>query len=881
MVADEFRSRIAAHVSSGAIVSVVPDVYSGFHVRVVDDSFVGLAFDARRSQLGDVISDDSLASIELLTHAEYGLREVVAEASAEAPSTSHVAQMPLGWPSALLAGESAPAPAGSINSMSRALGTLEPPVVTTFYSLRGGVGRSTALAHSARLLAGQGFNVLCIDMDLEAPGLASLLNVDHMIEENLGTVALLVQAEISGSIDDLARHAIEIPADSGSIRVIPAGRTNANYARRLALIDPAAWYREEINPLRLMIDALHTLTPIPDIVLIDSRTGISPIAAPLLFDVSDLAIVVMFPHPQAREGTGSLVRALTHASTRRRSPTNRAAPELRFIASPIPAAPEVHDSYVERTIDWVSDWLSVSNDGSDGIDIGEYVHVVPYSEAAASADSVDADQGRSSTYGPVADWIAGLVTPESAALASLENESTPSKVRVLQSLRFIGDTAESQSAEDLRRTFLSTDAVEKALDDRYPLVVGRKGTGKTAIFRTLAARDGSVVVTSPPGTDSYAPWMPTPEVYQAIDSELADRSLTWRHAWIVMISLAVAIRYPLLREHSVLEGCRLAATSDEAAYRGSDFLADVVALLTRPSSSLTLIEWLEDVSETDARGALILFDALDTGFGSASPDRTRRLQSVSGLVGVVSDLAPRLSNLDFKLLLREDIWRDVSVANKSHIPTARLSWSKQIDYLRVALKQAWLSEEFQAVVSARLTRVGFDPRSTAVDYWPESFVRDAWITLAGERISGGRTAFTDNWVWARLADANGDHSPRTLIQLLGAAVSREQGYEVGNAYSRSILRPRALVESLDDVSELALDALRNDEFPELGELLDKFKEIGITPFEPNLIPESLAELRVLASEVGLLDVGAGGAADRYRVPELYRKALSMNRRGQA
>ncbi len=40
----------------------------------------------------------------------------------------------------------------------------------TFYSFKGGVGRSMALINTAGILAGRGFRVLVIDLDLEAPG---------------------------------------------------------------------------------------------------------------------------------------------------------------------------------------------------------------------------------------------------------------------------------------------------------------------------------------------------------------------------------------------------------------------------------------------------------------------------------------------------------------------------------------------------------------------------------------------------------------------------------------------------------------------------------------------------------------------------------------
>src|SRR5512134_20337 len=49
--------------------------------------------------------------------------------------------------------------------------TKKPGLVYTFYSYKGGVGRSMALANVAALLAKWGRRVLVVDWDLEAPGL--------------------------------------------------------------------------------------------------------------------------------------------------------------------------------------------------------------------------------------------------------------------------------------------------------------------------------------------------------------------------------------------------------------------------------------------------------------------------------------------------------------------------------------------------------------------------------------------------------------------------------------------------------------------------------------------------------------------------------------
>ncbi|WP_246844050.1 ParA family protein, partial [Hydrocoleum sp. CS-953] len=51
------------------------------------------------------------------------------------------------------------------------------PRTVTFYSFKGGVGRTTALTHVASILAMRGRKVVAVDLDLEAPGLSTAFNL--------------------------------------------------------------------------------------------------------------------------------------------------------------------------------------------------------------------------------------------------------------------------------------------------------------------------------------------------------------------------------------------------------------------------------------------------------------------------------------------------------------------------------------------------------------------------------------------------------------------------------------------------------------------------------------------------------------------------------
>ena len=60
------------------------------------------------------------------------------------------------------------------------------PYIFTFYSFKGGVGRSMALLNVAYALIARGRNVLILDMDLEAPGITAFLGRNEELEPHTG-----------------------------------------------------------------------------------------------------------------------------------------------------------------------------------------------------------------------------------------------------------------------------------------------------------------------------------------------------------------------------------------------------------------------------------------------------------------------------------------------------------------------------------------------------------------------------------------------------------------------------------------------------------------------------------------------------------------------
>ncbi|TQV62596.1 MAG: CpsD/CapB family tyrosine-protein kinase [Halothiobacillaceae bacterium] len=153
-----------------------------------------------------------------------------------------------------------------------------------FFSIKGGVGRSTALAATAWSLAQAGKRVLVLDLDLESPGLSSALLPPER-QPMYGITDWLVEDLVdNGDAVFDSMVATSNLSHDGEIHVIPAhGADHGEYIAKLGRVwmpKVQADGTREIWSARLgrLLQALEARIQ-PDVVLIDSRSGIDEIAS--------------------------------------------------------------------------------------------------------------------------------------------------------------------------------------------------------------------------------------------------------------------------------------------------------------------------------------------------------------------------------------------------------------------------------------------------------------------------------------------------------------------------------------------------------------------------------------------------------------------------
>ncbi|MEV6236794.1 P-loop NTPase [Lentzea sp. NPDC051838] len=171
--------------------------------------------------------------------------------------------------------------------------------VITFYSYKGGVGRSFTLANTAVLLARWGYRVLAVDWDLEAPGL-HLYFRPHLSEMPSSGVVDLAYDFVQ-KVEYPATHTVRVEVEGGVLDLMAAGkvvddRLDPSYAPRMQEINWEALYEEGFA--EFLEERRAEWIAKYDFVLIDSRTGVSDIASICTAQLPDRLVVVFTANDQ-------------------------------------------------------------------------------------------------------------------------------------------------------------------------------------------------------------------------------------------------------------------------------------------------------------------------------------------------------------------------------------------------------------------------------------------------------------------------------------------------------------------------------------------------------------------------------------------------------
>jgi cellulose biosynthesis protein BcsQ len=207
--------------------------------------------------------------------------------------------------------------------------------IITFYSFKGGVGRTMALLNAAVELALRGRKVLVVDFDLEAPGVDTY-NLPRPKTAVPGLVEYVTKYLRTNRAPTFEGHYYEctgVGQKGGQLWVMPSGRQNDSYSAELAAIDWQDLYANRDGYLlfeNLKEDWKKVLAP--DYVLIDSRTGHTDVTEICTRQLPDAVVVLFHPDEQNLRGLDRVVRQIRREAEGPRDKKIR----MHFVMSNVP-----------------------------------------------------------------------------------------------------------------------------------------------------------------------------------------------------------------------------------------------------------------------------------------------------------------------------------------------------------------------------------------------------------------------------------------------------------------------------------------------------------------------------------------------------------------
>ncbi len=198
--------------------------------------------------------------------------------------------------------------------------------IVTFYSYKGGTGRTTALANVAWIMATAGKKVLAVDWDLESPGLHKFFQPfldQDVVAATPGVIELLTDyAWAATNRHDAAQanwhleyarilpHAVSLEwrfPGEGTLDFVSAGRQNRDYSSLITSMDWDNFYSRLGGGQ--FFDALREdMKRNYDYVLIDSRTGLSDIADICTVTFPDVLVDCFTLSDQSIDGAAAVAR---------------------------------------------------------------------------------------------------------------------------------------------------------------------------------------------------------------------------------------------------------------------------------------------------------------------------------------------------------------------------------------------------------------------------------------------------------------------------------------------------------------------------------------------------------------------------------------------
>lgn len=523
-----------------------------------------------------------------------------------------------------------------------------------FYGYKGGQGRTTALSFLAKALAEDGWRVLAVDFDAEAPSLDIILGGRSTSPES-SVLGFRMSEKVPTPVG------LGITARGGEVSVLPFRPESEAYDfDAAALAFELQTYAAAATQLSEKLGTLATDLNF-DVVLIDHRTGLGPIVPVLARDLPGPVVVC-----SRLDGQSKYARRAVEGLW-------RSTGEMPGILLSLAPPEESIEEFRQRRRGEAEEFLAA---------------LARSRSNQRERDTTD-DDGDPQDY--IDHWVVWPFELELARAQDLSEMRTPSAHRVsIDAMRRIVDLKGRKTPASVQKSgaidegdLIVTQALRRLMtrNSPYALVVGRKGTGKTRIVRALVEQKlgEPLLVPSDFPTALGGIRAQNIKLKKLIAKFRNDPELFW---YILLIS-----------------GMRVANdTSSTDLIGGAE---DLLNELDDVPGQVQVLDKLLECASSTANRRVFLVDALESAF-----EKKTTFPFVRGLFSVLEsiDATPELSSaVGLRLFVRRDLVEH-GIQNREQIEAGRridLHWDTRtiFNFVLSRIKErAWFRERFPTVV---------------------------------------------------------------------------------------------------------------------------------------------------------------------------------------
>lgn len=636
------------------------------------------------------------------------------------------------------------------------------------YSFKGGMGRSTTLAYLSYFYYLLGKRIVVLDCDFEAPGIASIFFDKEKREQKAGVLDYFIDLNIEDrpQLNDYFLQS-EVSDKSGNLYIFPSGIDFdiENYINKISKIDfNSSTYTNSFIKLLSHINELLK----PDLIFIDLRAGINESNGLILKNISNTNLLFFNNESQNEDGLKVISTLLNHFQN-----SYIMNSTIRF------SNPELKELKEKQLTNFLTQNLNFNEfiDIEDGEDSYQEKRIIsiPYNSSMLENSYINEYQTfvkkeYQSYINSNEAYIKDVVEVINRNYFNREKKYPKSNKKIDKSsltdiLEKLKDVFEIVTGTDLFKNsndlkyFYLKDDISKIVNEQIFLILGAKGSGKSALFRIFTKHHKDILSRLNIEDNKYIEGFSnsimneiskdyTSNLYQKSDKK-SDIERFWK-CWTL-----------LLLEKELNSENKIFTNRDNITKSFSD--VEVGLEIDKRLKNINIELLKRDKVIT------LVYDELDIGFTKDTEDIF-----ITTLVSFWQDNIYKYSQIRSKILLRNDIYKRLEIENKTHLElnSYELMWNeKEIFSLILKIFIAKLNDDELDKINLLFI---LKNRKNSEVIEDTDKIKDAIYLIFSKKAPYSSTM--DKWLIRRLSDSKDLITPRTVYKLMFESIKNELSY---------------------------------------------------------------------------------------------------------